>query len=256
MRTFILFVIFCSLVSCESRKEAKTKTDSPTISLKSKSPKKVSYDEQLKAIKKGTSKDSVLSNDIQFINDFILKTKFKLDISEYEAEGKKKKCYPIRLSKKLFNEFYNEGFNNLGDLNGDKKADSVFVLHALNYCEEGDSYYFTDNSIPRIITDSNCCHPTSIINIGDIDEDGKSEIAEYYSSCASRYKAITIYSLKNNKWKEIKSFSFVLNDKYTIEKDFKKLFKKTSKNHLKYFVISDITVDGKLITEWKNIRID
>lgn len=256
MRTFILFVILFSLVSCEKGKETVPKIDSHTVSSKSKSSKKLSFDEQLKAIKKGTSKDSVLSNDIEFINNFILKRKFKLDISKYEAEGKKKECDPIRLQKKLFNEFYNEGFNNLGDLNGDKKADSVFVLHALNYCEEGDSYYFTDNSIPRISTDSNCCHPTSIINIGDINEDGKSEIAEYYSSCASRYKAITIYSLKSDKWKKIKSFSFVLNEKYTIDKDFKKLFKKTSKNHLKYFVISDITVDDKLVTEWKNIRID
>lgn len=256
MRTFILFLIFFNLISCEKEKKSVPKTDSRVVVSKPKPQKKRSYDEQLKTIKNGTSKDSILSNDIQFINNSILKGKFKLDISKYEAEGKKKECYPIRLQKKLFDEFYNEGFYNLGDLNGDKKADSVFVLHALNYCEEGDSYYFTDNNIPRIITDSNCCHPTNIINIGDIDEDGKSEIAEYYSSCASRYKSITIYSLKNNKWKKIKSFSFMLNDKYTIDKDFKKLFKKTSKNHLKYFVISDITTEGKLVTEWKKIRID
>ncbi|RZJ54150.1 MAG: hypothetical protein EOO44_06025 [Flavobacterium sp.] len=152
-------------------------------------------------------------------------------------------------------EFYNEGFQNLDDLNGDGKDDSVFVLHALNYCEEGDSYYFTDNRISRILTDSNCCHPSSIINIGDIDEDGKCEIAQYYSSCASAYKSIIIYSLKKDGWKEIESFTFMLNDKYTIDKDFKKLFKKTSKHHLEYFEISDITGDGELITAWKKIKI-
>lgn len=253
MRIFILFLIFLSLSSCEKKKDTSPQTDSHIVISK---PKILSYDEQLKAIKNGTTKGFVLSNDIQFINDSILKGKFTLDISKYEAEAEKKKCYPIRLSKKLFNEFYNEGFNNLGDLNGDKKADAVFVLHALNYCEEGDSYYFTDNNIPRITTDSNCCHPASIINIGDIDEDGKSEIAQYYSSCASRYKAIIIYSLKNNKWNEIKSFPFVLNDKYLIDKDFKKLFKKTSKNHLSYFEISDMTVDGNLVTAWKKIKIE
>ena len=252
MRIFILFLIFLGLSSCEKKKDISLQTDSQIVISK---PKKLSYDEQLEAIKNGTTKEFVLSNDIQFINDSILKGKFKLDISKYNAEASEKECFPIRLSKKLFNEFYNEGFNNLGDINGDKKADAVFVLHALNYCEEGDSYYFTDNTIPRIITDSNCCHPTSIINIGDIDEDGKSEIAQYYSSCASRYKAITIYSLKNNKWNEIKSFPFVLNDKYLIDKDFKKLLKKTSKNNLSYFEISDITGDGKLVTTWKRIKI-
>ncbi|MWB93561.1 hypothetical protein GON26_04260 [Flavobacterium sp. GA093] len=248
-KLFIILIILC--IGCKRNNEKPKKVIS-----KPKITTTLSYKEQLQAIKKGTSKDSILSNDIQFINDSILKGKFKLDISNYEIESIKKECYPIRLHRKMFDEFYNEGFNNLGDLNGDKKADSVFVLHALNYCEEGDSYYFTDNNIPRIITDSNCCHPTSIINIGDIDEDGKSEIAEYYSSCASRYKAITIYSLKNNKWKEIKSFSFVLNDQYTIENDFKKLFKKISKNNLKYFVISDITENGKLVTSWEKIKIE
>lgn len=248
---FSVIIIF-SILSCKN--EIK-KSGTKKIFLES-AKKEVSSGWQLEVIKKGTLKDSVLSNDIQFINDSILKGKFKLDISKYELENKKKECYPIRLQKKMFDEFYNEGFNNLGDLNGDKIADSVFVLHALNYCEEGDSYYFTDNSIPRILTDSNCCHPLSILNIGDIDEDGQSEIAEYYSSCASRYKAITIYSLKENTWKEIKSLSFVLNDKYFIEKDFKKLFRKISKNHLEYYEISDIDMKGKLVAEWKKIIIE
>lgn len=216
----------------------------------------LSYEWQLAAIQFGTSKDSVLSNDVQFINDSILKGKFKLDISKYETENKKKECYPIRVHRKLFDEFYNEGFNNLGDLNGDKKDDSVFVLHGLSYCESGDSYYFTDNNIPRILTDSNCCHPSSILNIGDIDEDGQYEIAEYYSSCASRYKAITIYSLKNNKWKEIKTISFVLNDEYFIYRDFKKLFRKISKNNLEYYEINDIDMNGKIVASWEKIRIE
>lgn len=255
-RLFIL-IICLVIVSCERKiEESHIEERAGTKKIFLEPIHQLSYEWQLVAIKNGTSKDSVLSNDIQFINDSILKGKFKLDISKYEIESRKKECYPIRLRKKLFDEFYNEGYNNLGDLNGDNKADSVFVLHALNYCEEGDSYYFTDNSIPRILTDSNCCHPYSILNIGDVDEDGKSEIAEYYSSCASRYKAITIYSLKESNWKEIKSFSFVLNDKYFIEKDFKKLFRKTSKNHLEYYEISDVNMEGDLVAAWKKIKIE
>ncbi|KIA98242.1 hypothetical protein OA93_10665 [Flavobacterium sp. KMS] len=249
MKKLLLIIIILSITSCKNDVE---KTGTKKVFLE---PNQISYDWQLFAVKNGISKDSVLSNDIQFINDSILKGKFKLDISKYEAESKTKECLPFRLKKKMFDEYYNEGFNNLGDLNGDKKEDYVFVLHALNYCEEGDSYYFTDNSIPRILTDSNCCHPSSIINIGDIDKDGKSEIAEYYSSCASRYKAITIYSLKDSKWKEIKSFSFVLNDKYFIDKDFKKLFRKTSKNNLEYYEIKDVNIEGKLVASWEKIKI-
>jgi hypothetical protein len=251
MRKHIFIFTLFSFLACKTEsKQTESKAESkPNVS------EIFSYEEELIKIKEKTSKDSILSNDIQYINDSILKGKFKLDISKYGNENSKNKCYPIRLKKNIFNDFYNEGFENIGDLNGDKKDNFVFVLPALNYCEEGDSYYFTNNNIPRILTDSNCCHPKNIINIGDIDEDGNMEIAEYYSSCASRYKAITIYSLKNSKWKEIKSFSFVLNDKYSIEKDFKKLFKKTSKNQLEYFEINDVNIKNELVASWKKIKI-
>lgn len=251
MRNHIYIFTLLSFFAC--------KTETEKIESRAKSKVNVSenfsYEEELNKRKENTTKDSVLSNDIQFINDSILKGKFKLDISKYSDESSKNKCYPIRLNKNIFNEFYNEGFEYIGDLNGDGKEDYVFVLPALNYCEEGDSYYFTNNNIPRILTDSNCCHPNNIINIGDIDEDGNMEIAEYYSSCASRYKAITIYSLKNSKWNEIKSFSFVLNDKYSIEKDFKKLFRKTSKNQLEYYEINDVDIKNELVASWKKIKI-
>jgi hypothetical protein len=252
MKKMILILVLFNLISCKKEIE---KTEAKETITKSDSWKNLSFDQKLKALKDGTSKDSILSNDIQFINDSILKGKFKLDISKYEAESKIKGCLPERLQRKMFDQNYSQKFKSVGDLNGDGKDDSVFILPGLTFCEEGESYYFTDNSIPRILTDSNCCHPPNILNIGDIDEDGKSEIAEYYSSCASRYKAITIYSLKNSKWKEIKSFSFVLNDKYFIEKDFKKLFRKTSKNHLEYYEIKDVNIEGKLIASWKKIKI-
>jgi hypothetical protein len=148
-----------------------------------------------------------------------------------------------------------EGFNNVGDGNNDGKDDFVFVLHPLNKCEEGQSYYFSNSAIPRIETDSYCCHPKSVFSIGDIDEDGKNELGQYYSSCASRYKGMTIWSLKGGKWKEITSFSYVLNDKYRLFVDFQKLFKKVAKGKLSYLEISDVDVKGRLVTKWKAITV-
>ena len=147
-------------------------------------------------------------------------------------------------------------FKDLGDLNGDGKSDSVFILPGLGWCEEGQSYYFTDNKIPRIQTDSNCCHVESIFSIGDIDEDGGNEIAEYYSSCASNFKHIDIWTLKKNKWEFIGEFTFFYNNgKYEAFKDFDKLHKKISKNKFKFLEISDRQANGELVMEWKTVTI-
>jgi hypothetical protein len=62
--------------------------------------------------------------------------------------------------------------------------------------------------LPRLLTDSYCCHPTNLFLIGDIDDDGISEICIFYSSCVSRYKSLIAYSLKNNNWREIGSCTF------------------------------------------------
>ena len=222
------------------------------FSCQKKNTKKQSID-LIKIDRELTSKDSIFSNDINFINDSILKSKFKLDISKYEILNKKNSCFPERISKKVIKEFYNEDFENLGDLNNDKKEDYVFYLPYLNSCEKGDSYYFTDNSIPRIETESNCCHSKSIFSIGDIDEDGGNEIAQYYSSCASSFKRIYIWTLKNNKWKNVADFTFKLNDEYKIFEDFHKLHKKTAKGKFKFLEIYDINSEGKLLKKWKTI---
>lgn len=149
-----------------------------------------------------------------------------------------------------------EGIKDLGDLDGDGIREKVFILHAANRCEEGQSYYFSNPLISRIYTTSNCCHLSSLITIGDINEDGKAEVAEYFSSCASRYKAITVYSLNDSlHWKEIVSFPFVLNDSLSIEKDFEKLFKKASRGQLEYLEIQDVSIEGHLIARWRTISI-
>jgi hypothetical protein len=225
--------------------------------------KKTSSVEHKSKLIPNKSADSILSNDIKYINDSILKGRFKLDISRYELENKKKNCYPFALKKEEFYEYPIEGdlilekqIKNIGDINADGIEDSVFILPSLGWCEEGQSYYFTDNNIPRIQTSSVCCHVESIFSIRDIDEDGGIEIAEYFSSCASNFKNITIRTLKNKHWKEVASFTYYIsNGKYEAFKDFDKLYKKVAKKKFKFLEISDRRANGEVVMEWKTITM-
>ncbi len=248
MKNIVLLTILFSFLAC--RNEFKT-------------TKNASNDEQISKLIANKSDNAILSNDIKFINDSILKGKFTLDISKYELKNSKKGCFPDTLKMEEFYEYSLEGdrtskkeFKSLGDINADGKDDSVFILPGLGWCEEGQSYYFTDNKIPRIQTESGCCHVESIFSIGDIDEDGGNEIAEYYSSCASNFKHITIWTLKKNEWKEVEGFTFYYNSgKYEPFKDFDKLYKKIAKNKFKFLEISDRRADGELVMEWKTITM-
>jgi hypothetical protein len=130
----------------------------------------------------------------------------------------------------------------LGDLNNDKAIDNVFVLPPLNFCEDGQSYYFTDSDFPRLQTDSYCCHPTSIFTIGDIDENGVLEIGQYYSSCTSRYKSLFVYSLIGNKWKAVGHCVFDLGYSKS-DVDFRSYIKKTGKGKFEMLEITDLTDD-------------
>ena len=166
MKNFSLLMILLSFLACknevkkaENSKEYKTDISQKTFS------EELSYDEVIAELKANKPKNSILSNDIQFINDSILNGKFNLDISRYEIKNKKKECFPIVIEKEEFFEYSLESnrttkkeFNLLGDINADGKDDFVFILPGLGWCEEGQSYYFTDNKIPRIQTESNCCH--------------------------------------------------------------------------------------------------
>lgn len=257
MKTFAFLTIFLSFLACKNEVENK-----PSISQKSLS-EKLTYDEQIAKLKANKPRNSILSNDIEFINDSILKGKFKLNISRYELENKKKNCFPVILKKEEFYEFSLEAYRTtkkefkiIGDINADGKDESVFILPGLGWCEEGQSYYFTDNKIPRIQTESNCCHIESIFSIGDIDEDGGNEIAEYNSSCSSNFKIINIWTLKNNKWKLVEQFDFYINNgKYEAFKDFHKLYKKTAKSKFKFLEISDRRANGEAVMEWKTIKM-
>lgn len=243
---YIFLIIFFSMLACKNEPK---KIEKRTVT------KELSYKERIEFWTDSIPDHSILSNDIKFINDSILKGKFKLDISKYEVEN----CYPkIEKKQKVYKDYTSFGFKDLGDLNGDGKNDSIFILEPLNWCEEnnGKSYYFTDNAIPRIESDSFCCELGFMFNIGDIDEDGGNELAEYKTSCTSRYKAVGFWTLKKGKWKSIGTFTHMVdNGKYDIFKDFDKLFKKISKNKFEFLEISDELANGNLVTEWKTVTM-
>lgn len=196
--------------------------------------------------------DHIITNDANKIYDLVVEQKFKIDLTKYQNSN----CPSDTLTKTEYLQNF-EGIKELGDLDSDGKTDYVYILNPLNKCEDGQSYYFSNPSVERIATESYCCHLSSIINIGDINEDGLTEIAEYYSSCVSKYKAITVHSLTSDlSWREIVTFSYALNDQFPIEKYFQKLIVKKSKNVFEYFEIKDVDINGKLVASWKSIRIE
>ena len=142
-----------------------------------------------------------------------------------------------------------EGVKTIRSVYSNRKADAVFVVPPFNHCDEGDSYCFYDQTLPRLYTESNCCHPNNLFILPDIDEDGIKEIGIYYSSCSSRFKALNIYSLKNGKWKEIASSTFDIFIKDPDKVRVNTLVKKISKSKFK---ICDFA-DGK--TEWKIVTM-
>jgi hypothetical protein len=66
-----------------------------------------------------------------------------------------------------------------------------------------------------------------------------SEIGQYYSSCASHYNSLIVYSLKNNEWKEIGSCIY---DLYYMSngKPFSYFVKKTGRGKFEMLEITDI----------------
>jgi hypothetical protein len=248
---FLFILIF--LLSCQTHDKSKKIAVPDTKNEMTSNALMPDYNERLQSFAAGLSPDSVFSNDTGFIHSQLLQGRFKVKLENYDTI-RRDFCFPGLLHKKNEVEQF-EGFEKIGDLDNDGKDDYVFVLSPLNRCEDGESYYFSNPLIERIATDSYCCHPNSIFSIGDIDEDGSDEIGEYYSSCASRYKAITIWTLRNLKWKEVETFSFVLNDEYEEFRDFKKLSKKIRKNLVSFLEIKDVDAEGNVIKEWRTVSI-
>ncbi len=144
-----------------------------------------------------------------------------------------------------------EGFKNLGDLNGDDRPDSVFFLDPFHYgdIDSGQSYYFTDTSLPRIPSDSYCCHINNVFVLPDIAENKTRELGIYYSSCASRYKSIRYYILKNGGWDQFATSEFDILTQDPSQINFSDLVKKLDQNTIavKNFL--------ELKTFWDTIRL-
>jgi hypothetical protein len=211
-----------------------------------------------------TDINKVKATDYVFFSDSVLhghKAVLKYYFNKYGSDSI---CGPhceVYDRKDIKDEF--EGLLYIGNINNNSTTDSVFVLKPLNYCKlegevtsDGQAYYFTDTTLPRLQTDSYCCHPSSLFLVGDIDEDGVSEIGEYHSSCASHYKILHVYSLKNKRWKEI---GYCIYDLFYMDigKPYNYFVRKVSKNKFKMLEITDLTDDSTKIGKrnWKQFSM-
>lgn len=95
----------------------------------------------------------------------------------------------------------------LGDINSDGHVDVIEI--SKGEIDAGDFFRFVQTSSTSTVLPplpqygSSCLHLTDVYPISDMNEDGILELAVYESSCASRYKAIRVYSLTDMQWQEI-----------------------------------------------------
>jgi hypothetical protein len=214
------------------------------------------HDADKKEILKGnsaneTKRDSLLqtlNDNVCFISNSLLTDK-DLVLKKYLRKYQTDTCGIIVYKDSTLKSDF-EGVKNLGDINGNKISDSVFVLPPFNYCDDGDSYVFFDTTLPRLYTDSYCCHPDNLFSIGDIDEDGIDEICIFYSSCASRFKSLIAYSLKSGQWKQIGRCTFDIN---IMKPDKEQRVRKISKGKFEMLeiVINDFGKNPSGDREWK-----
>lgn len=237
-RIFLFFLTFSLFISCNNNNK-----NVPGIIIGSKGSNVLHYDSLL-------PKSKVSSIDYTFFADSLLhghKEVLKFYFKKYNPET----CSHSHLDKsEIIGSF--EGLVYIGDINHNNIKDSVFVLEPINYCRfegdndfEGDAYYFTDTTLPRLQTGSICCHPQNLFLVGDIDEDGVSEIGQFFSTCASHYKSLYVYSLKKNRWKEIghSVFDIFYMD---VNKPYSSWVRKTGKNKFEMLQITDITKKSKV----------
>ena len=192
----------------------------------------------------------VSTNDYIFFADSVLhgyRDVLKFYFKKYIPDS----CGHLHLEQKdIIDNF--EGLEFIGDINHNKTQDSIFVLGQLGFCKfegeddfDGDAYYFTDTTLPRLQTTSGCCHPKNIFYVGDIDEDGIAEIGLFSSSCASHYKSLYVYSLKNGKWKKVGHSVFDL-FYMDVNKPYSNWVRKTGRNKFQMLQITDLTRKDKV----------
>lgn len=187
----------------------------------------------------GIKRDSAYTTDYAFIGDSVF-TGLKKTIAFYVKKYTDPACKKLVYAKRDIREAIEKPFL-LGNIRKNKKT-SVFLL--LSFCdyENGKSYYFTDTSLPRLSADVYCTHPENIFLVGDIDEDGVSEIGEYYSSCASHYKSLRVWTLKNKQWHRVGISTFDLYHMDT-EKPHSSYVKKIRKGEFAMYEKTDIPID-------------
>lgn len=156
-------------------------------------------------------------------------------------------CKPIVYEKSVVVKDFS-GVINLGNIHR-ATTTAVFVLNPLNHCSfknektpNGQAYYFTDTTLPRLQTDTYCCSPNNLFLVGDINEDGISELGEYRSSCSGRLKTLYVYTLKKKYWKEVGHCLYDL--RYADDaKPYNSFIKKTGKKKFEMLEITDMTED-------------
>lgn len=184
----------------------------------------------------------------QYLSDSLLKTDLGI-IDHYFARYQPDTCVAlVYTNAKLRSGF--SGTKVITGLSKGKEADTVFVMPPFNYCDDGDAYCFFDKTLPRLLTDSYCCHPDNLFVCADIDEDGIREIGIFHSSCVSRYKSLLIYSLKNGEWKEIGASAFDIYTQDPGKVQFESLIKKVAKGKFKLCGF----LEGA--TEWETITME
>src|SRR5690554_5103222 len=216
----ILIPIMLFLISCNGMKENPNEIDSKIINKPLQLTSEKIFDND--------SLINLLNQNKQYLKDSLLKENSGI-IESYFSKYQSDTCGILPYKNSELYERY-EGLKEIKGIRADKQSDTVFVLQAFNYCDQGDSYYFFDKSLPRLQTDSNCCHPNNFFVISDIDEDGTNEIGIFYSTCVSRYKSLKIYTLKENEWKEIGTSVFDIYTQDPSEVNYSDLVRKISKN--------------------------
>ena len=243
LKTFILlfsiFFISCHTNTSKENKSASTPTSTDTI----KQAQKEKFHRRRNL-------------GYEFLADSVLhgyRDLLKFYFSKYAPDS----CFLTIDDSSSFREF--EGLGYIGDINHNHMSDSVFVLYPISFCRfdgetsyDGEAYYFTDTTLPRLQTESYCCHPSSLFSVGDIDEDGVAEIGQYYSSCVSRYKSLYVYTLKNNQWKVVGHVTYDLFYADTT-KPYSYYVKKTGRRHFEMLQITDLT-DRKNVGKQNWIR--
>ncbi|QEM05589.1 hypothetical protein DIU31_019480 [Mucilaginibacter rubeus] len=188
-----------------------------------------------------------LEQNESFFADSLLKTG-RAVMKTYMAKYQTDSCGIIVYKDSILKAGF-EGVKEIKGIRENEVTDSVFVMPPFNHCDDGQSYCFYNKTLPRLYTGSYCCHPDNLFVVGDIDEDGVKEIGIYYSSCASRYKVLKIFSLKNGLWEQIGDSDFDIFTQDPSKVKFDQLVKKISKGK---FTICNF-LDGK--TSWQTISM-